>query len=44
MAAACRLIEQVGGKVAGCAFLLELGFLNGRAPLAGQDCFSLIRY
>lgn len=44
MAAACRLIEEAGGIVAGCAFLLELGFLNGRRPLAGRDCFSLIRY
>lgn len=44
MAAACRLIEQVGGIVAGCAFLLELTFLNGRMPLAGRNCFSLISY
>jgi adenine phosphoribosyltransferase len=44
MAAACQLIEKAGGTVAGCAFLLELGFLNGRAPLAGYDVFSLITY
>jgi adenine phosphoribosyltransferase len=44
MAAACRLIEQAGGSVAGCAFLIELSFLKGRAPLAGRDCFSLITY
>jgi adenine phosphoribosyltransferase len=44
MAAACQLIEQVGGVVAGCAFLLELTFLNGRVPLKGRDCFSLISY
>jgi adenine phosphoribosyltransferase len=44
MAAACQLIEQVGGVVAGCAFLLELTFLNGRVPLNGRDCFSLISY
>lgn len=44
MAAACQLIEQSGGSVVGCAFLMELGFLNGRAPLAGRDVFSLITY
>jgi adenine phosphoribosyltransferase len=44
MAAACRLIEEAGGIVAGCAFLLELSFLNGRVPLTGRDCFSLVSY
>jgi adenine phosphoribosyltransferase len=44
MAAACRLIEESGGVVVGCAFLLELSFLNGRAPLKDRDCFSLISY
>jgi adenine phosphoribosyltransferase len=44
MAAACKLVEQSGGVVAGCAFLLELGFLNGRVPLSGRDCFSLLSY
>jgi adenine phosphoribosyltransferase len=44
MAAACRLIEQAGGKVVACAFLIELSFLNGRSALAGRECFSLINY
>jgi adenine phosphoribosyltransferase len=44
MAAACRLIEKAGGKVAGCAFLLELSFLKGRDPLKSYDIFSLITY
>jgi adenine phosphoribosyltransferase len=44
MAAACNLIEQAGGIVAGCAFLLELSFLNGRSVLAKHECFSLITY
>jgi adenine phosphoribosyltransferase len=44
MAAACKLIEQAGGRVAGCAFLIELGFLEGRKPLQGYDCFSLLTY
>jgi adenine phosphoribosyltransferase len=44
MAAACKLIEQSGASVVGCAFLIELAFLNGRAPLAGYECFSLVSY
>ena len=44
MAAACKLIEASGGVVVGCAFLIELGFLNGRALLPGRDCYSLITY
>jgi adenine phosphoribosyltransferase len=44
MEAGCRLIEQAGGAVAGCAFLVELAFLGGRKRLAGYDVFSLITY
>src|SRR5438094_5572349 len=44
MEAGCRLIEKAGGKVAGCAFLVELTFLNGRARLKPADVFSLIQY
>ncbi|HAM35615.1 MAG TPA: adenine phosphoribosyltransferase [Elusimicrobia bacterium] len=42
--AACELIEQIGGAVAGASFLIELGFLNGRAKLAGRDVRALIKY
>ncbi len=44
MAAACKLVEQAGGRVAGCAFLLELTYLNGRQRLANYECFSLLQY
>ena len=44
MQAGCSLIEQAGGKVAGCAFLVELAFLGGRQRLGGYDVFSLITY
>jgi len=44
MAAACNLIERAGGIVVGCAFLIELSFLNGRVPLPGRECFSLLTY
>ncbi|HEU4978714.1 MAG TPA: adenine phosphoribosyltransferase [Solirubrobacteraceae bacterium] len=42
--ALCDLVEQLGGTVVGCAFLLELAFLDGRARLAGRDVRSLISY
>jgi adenine phosphoribosyltransferase len=40
----CRLVEQLGGTVVGCGFLIELAFLNGREALAGYDVRALIRY
>ena len=43
-AAAVKLVEQLGGKVAGAAFAVELSFLNGRAKLPGIDVFSLLDY
>jgi adenine phosphoribosyltransferase len=42
--AAAHLIERLGGVVAGLGFVIELGFLDGRARLAGYDCASLVRY
>jgi adenine phosphoribosyltransferase len=44
MEAGCQLIEKAGGLVAGCAFLVELAFLNGRAKLAKHEVFSLIQF
>ncbi|HZV08007.1 MAG TPA: adenine phosphoribosyltransferase [Gemmataceae bacterium] len=44
MEASCRLITQAGGQVVGCAFLIELTFLSGRARLHPHDVFSLIVY
>jgi adenine phosphoribosyltransferase len=44
MQAACCLIEKAGGKVAGCAFVVELTFLNGREKLQPHEVFSLIRF
>jgi adenine phosphoribosyltransferase len=42
--AMCRLVEQLGGEVVGCAFLIELSFLGGRALLEPHDVHALIRY
>jgi adenine phosphoribosyltransferase len=44
MHAGCQLIEKAGGKVAGCAFLVELTFLKGRERLRPHEVFSLIQY
>jgi adenine phosphoribosyltransferase len=41
-AATCRLVERLGGNIAGLAFVVELGFLDGRAKLADHDILSLI--
>ncbi len=42
--ALCRLVEEAGGEVVGCAFLIELEFLGGRSRLAARDVLSLITY
>ncbi|MGH2840254.1 MAG: adenine phosphoribosyltransferase [Solirubrobacteraceae bacterium] len=42
--ALCRLVEQLGGEVVGCAFVIELAFLGGRERLAPHDVHALIRY
>jgi adenine phosphoribosyltransferase len=42
--ATAKLIEKLGGRVEGCAFAVELTFLNGRAKLPAFDVFSLIKY
>jgi adenine phosphoribosyltransferase len=44
MAATLRLVEQSGGVVVGLAFLIELGFLHGRAKLKSYPVTSLIVY
>jgi adenine phosphoribosyltransferase len=42
--ACCRLIEQVGGVVAGCAFLIELKDLKGADRIANYEVFSVLEY
>jgi adenine phosphoribosyltransferase len=42
--ALCELVEQLGGQVAACHFLIELTFLNGRERLRGYDVRSLIAF
>jgi adenine phosphoribosyltransferase len=42
--ATCNLVEQLDGVVVGCAFLIELAFLNGRAALGDRRVHSLLSY
>lgn len=42
--ATAELTERCGGKVAGIAMIMELGFLNGREKLSGYDVYSLVSY
>jgi adenine phosphoribosyltransferase len=44
MLAGCQLCESLGATVAGCAFVVELSFLEGRARLAPYETFSLLTY
>jgi adenine phosphoribosyltransferase len=43
-AATARLIEEQGAHVAGCLFVVELGFLGGRKKLARYAVDSLLAY
>jgi adenine phosphoribosyltransferase len=42
--ATCELIRKLGGDVIGAAFVLELGFLEGRQRLHPLDVYSLVQY
>ena len=42
--ATVRLVERLGGTVAGLAFAVELTFLAGREKLGGYDVVSLVTY
>jgi adenine phosphoribosyltransferase len=42
--ALCDLVGSLGGKVAGCAFVIELSFLGGRSTLHPYDAYALIDF
>nr|WP_312575866.1 adenine phosphoribosyltransferase [Sedimentibacter sp.] len=44
MIAAAKLVEQLGGEVAGLGFLIELADLNGREKLSKYRVESLVKY
>lgn len=42
--ASAKLVEKLGGKVVGIAFVIELTYLNGREKLKDYDVLTLVRY
>jgi len=42
--ATINLVESLGGVVVGCAFLVELSYLNGMDKLTGYDVLTLTTY
>jgi len=42
--ATVQLVEELGGVVAGIAFLIELSQLKGRSKLQGYDVLTLMEY
>lgn len=42
--AAAKLVQAIGGSVAGFGFVVELDFLNGRAKLGEFEAMSLVQY
>jgi adenine phosphoribosyltransferase len=44
VAATIKIVEELGGIVAGCAFLIELEELEGRKSIAGYDIYTQLTY
>ena len=44
MAAALKLVRKIGGEPVGCAFVIELAFLDGRKKLGDIPVHALVRY
>ncbi|WP_144511181.1 adenine phosphoribosyltransferase [Bacillus sp. FJAT-22090] len=42
--ATIKLVEELGGIVVGCAFLIELTYLEGRKKLKDYDICTLMQY
>ncbi len=42
--ASAKLIEKIGGKILGFAFIIELTDLNGIKGISKYDCKSLVKY
>ena len=42
--ASAKLIEKIGGKISGFAFIIELTELNGMKGISKYDCKSLVKY
>jgi len=44
MEATIKLVQQLGGEIAGLGFAIELDFLKGRERFRDYDVFSLLHY
>lgn len=44
LAAACRLVEELGGNVVEAVAVLELEFLDGRQKLDNRSFFSMVQF
>ena len=42
--ASAKLIEKIGGKISGFAFIIELTELNGMNEISNYNCKSLVKY
>jgi adenine phosphoribosyltransferase len=42
--ALCELVNQLGGEIVGCVFIIELAFLGGRERLVPHETRALISY
>jgi adenine phosphoribosyltransferase len=42
--ACCKLVENNGARIVGCAFVIELLALQGRQRIAPRESFSLVQY
>lgn len=43
-AAACKLVEKMGGEIVQCSFLMDLNFLKGREKISSYKVVSLVSY
>lgn len=43
-AAACKLVEKMGGEIVQCNFLMDLKFLNGKERIKSYEVVSLVSY
>jgi adenine phosphoribosyltransferase len=42
--ACCKLLQQTGAEIVGCAFVIELAGLGGAEAIAPHESFSLLTY
>jgi adenine phosphoribosyltransferase len=42
--AVCKLVEQLGGEIVQCNFIMELAFLKGRDKLKSYDVQAVLNY